>query len=191
MFLMIDNYDSFTYNIYQYLCELGADVIIKRNDAISIIEIKKLSPSHLIISPGPGTPNQAGISLSVISYFAGKIPILGICLGHQIIAQAFGASIIRAKKIMHGKVSTVYHNKQGIFQKINHPLNVTRYHSLIVEEKTLPKIFEITAWTSNNGNIDEIMGIKHKTLAIEGVQFHPESILSEQGHKLLNTFIMY
>ncbi|MGP1946984.1 MAG: aminodeoxychorismate synthase component II [Arsenophonus sp. NC-PG7-MAG3] len=192
MLLIIDNYDSFTYNLYQYLCELGVDVVVKRNDAITISEIETLAPTHLIISPGPCTPSTAGISLSVISYFSGKIPILGICLGHQAIGQTFNASLVKAREVMHGMVSAINHNQQGIFKGLNRPLQVTRYHSLVIDAGTLPATFEITAWTTlNNGNIDEIMGIRHKTLPIEGVQFHPESILSEKGHELLNNFLMY
>ncbi|WMY96061.1 MAG: aminodeoxychorismate/anthranilate synthase component II [Arsenophonus sp.] len=191
MLLIIDNYDSFTYNLYQYLCELGMNVLVKRNDAITISEIKKISPTHLIISPGPGIPNEAGISLDVISFFSGTIPILGVCLGHQAIAQVFGASIIRAKKVMHGKVSTIFHNQEGVFKKIKNPLKVMRYHSLVIEITTLSDIFEITAWTLYNGKINEIMGIRNKNLRIEGVQFHPESILTEQGHQLLNNFLRY
>ncbi|WP_348666442.1 anthranilate synthase component II [Arsenophonus symbiont of Ornithomya chloropus] len=191
MILIIDNYDSFTYNLYQYLCELGMDVLVKRNDAITIAEIKRFSPTHLIISPGPGIPNKAGVSLDIISFFSGVIPILGVCLGHQAIAQVFGASIIKAKKVMHGKVSTIFHNQEGVFKKLKNPLKVMRYHSLVIEITTLSNIFEITAWTLCNGKIDEIMGIRHKNLHIEGVQFHPESILSEQGHELLNNFLRY
>ncbi|MGP1959414.1 MAG: aminodeoxychorismate synthase component II [Arsenophonus sp. NC-TX2-MAG3] len=192
MLLIIDNYDSFTYNLYQYLCELGVDVVVKRNDAISVSEIETLAPTHLIISPGPCTPSTAGISLSAISYFSGKIPILGICLGHQAIGQTFNASLVKARKVMHGMISAINHNQQGIFKGLKCPLQVTRYHSLVIDIKTLPATFEITAWTTlHNGNIDEIMGIRHKTVAIEGVQFHPESILSEQGHELLNNFLMY
>ncbi|MFP3013622.1 MAG: aminodeoxychorismate synthase component II [Arsenophonus sp. NC-QC1-MAG3] len=192
MLLIIDNYDSFTYNLYQYLCELGVDVVVKRNDAITISEIETLAPTHLIISPGPCTPSTAGISLSVISSFSGKIPILGICLGHQAIGQTFNASVVKARKVMHGMVSAINHNQQGIFKGLNSPLQVTCYHSLVIDAGTLPDTFEITAWTTlNNGNIDEIIGIRHKTLPIEGVQFHPESILSEKGHELLNNFLMY
>ncbi|MDR5617159.1 aminodeoxychorismate synthase component II [Arsenophonus sp.] len=191
MLLIIDNYDSFTYNLYQYLCELGVDVVVKRNDAITISEIETLAPTHLVISPGPCTPNEAGVSLNTISYFAGKIPILGVCLGHQAIGQAFGASIVKAREVMHGKVSAIHHNQQGIFKGLNRLLQVTRYHSLVIDAGTLPATFEVTAWTLHDGNIDEIMGIRHKTLPIEGVQFHPESILSEQGHELLNNFLKY
>ncbi|WMY96693.1 MAG: aminodeoxychorismate/anthranilate synthase component II [Arsenophonus sp.] len=191
MLLIIDNYDSFTYNLYQYLCELGMDVLVKRNDAITILEIKKISPTHLIISPGPGIPDKAGISLDVISCFSGIIPILGVCLGHQAIAQVFGASIIRAQKVMHGKVSKIFHNQDGVFKNIKNPLQVMRYHSLVIDITTLSDVFEITAWTLYDGKINEIMGIRHKNLHIEGIQFHPESILTEQGHKLLNNFLKY
>lgn len=190
MLLMIDNYDSFTYNVVQYFGELGADVKVVRNDELSIADIEQLNPEHLVISPGPCTPNEAGISVAAIKHFAGKLPILGICLGHQSIGQAFGGNIIRAKQVMHGKVSKIYHNNQGVFAGLNNPFNATRYHSLVIEQKTIPDCLEITAWTENeNGEIDEIMGVRHKTLAIEGVQFHPESILTEHGHDLLNNFL--
>lgn len=190
MLLMIDNYDSFTYNVVQYFGELGADVKVVRNDELSIADIEKLNPEHLVISPGPCTPNEAGISVAAIKHFAGKLPILGICLGHQSIGQAFGGNIIRAKQVMHGKVSKIYHNNVGVFAGLNNPFNATRYHSLVIEQKTIPDCLEITAWTENeNGEIDEIMGVRHKTLAIEGVQFHPESILTEHGHDLLNNFL--
>ncbi|MFP3019385.1 MAG: aminodeoxychorismate synthase component II [Arsenophonus sp.] len=191
MLLIIDNYDSFTYNLYQYFCELGSDVLVKRNNTVTISEIEKLAPTHLVISPGPCTPNDSGISLNTISHFAGKIPILGVCLGHQAICQVFGGSIVKARKIMHGKVSAVYHNQKGIFKGLNRSLQVTRYHSLVIDFKRLPDVFEITAWTLRDGNFDEIMAIKHKTLSIEGVQFHPESILSEKGYELLSTFLNY
>ncbi|MFP3029363.1 MAG: aminodeoxychorismate synthase component II [Arsenophonus sp.] len=191
MLLIIDNYDSFTYNLYQYLCELGIYVVVKRNDAITISEIEKLAPTHLVISAGPCTPNEAGISLNTISYFADRIPILGVCLGHQAIGQAFYASVVKAREVMHGMVSAIHHNQQGIFKGLNCPLQVNRYHSLVIDIKTLPATFEVSAWTLDDGNIDEIMGIRHKTLPIEGVQFHPESILSEQGHELLNNFLNY
>ncbi|VAY02245.1 Aminodeoxychorismate synthase component 2 [Arsenophonus endosymbiont of Aleurodicus dispersus] len=191
MLLIIDNYDSFTYNLYQYLCELGVDVLVKRNDAITISEIETLAPIYLVISPGPCSPNEAGISLNIISYFSGKIPILGVCLGHQAIAQVFGASIVKAREVMHGKASAIYHNQKGILKGLNCPLQVTRYHSLVIDAVTLPATFEVTAWTLHDGEIDEIMGIRHKKLPIEGVQFHPESILSDQGHQLLNNFLKY
>lgn len=191
MLLIIDNYDSFTYNLYQYFCELGADVQVKRNDALSLSDIEQLSPSHLVISPGPCTPSEAGISLDAVSHFAGEIPILGVCLGHQAIGQAFGAQVVKARKVMHGKTTAIHHNQQGVFKGLNRPLTVTRYHSLVIAPETLPASFEVTAWSLHDGNVDEIMGIRHKTLPIEGVQFHPESILSEQGHELLNNFLKY
>ncbi len=191
MLLIIDNYDSFTYNLYQYFCELGADVQVKRNDAVSLSDIEQLSPSHLVISPGPCTPSEAGISLDAVSHFAGEIPILGVCLGHQAIGQAFGAQVVKARKVMHGKTTAIHHNQQGVFKGLNRPLTVTRYHSLVIAPETLPASFEVTAWSLHDGNVDEIMGIRHKTLPVEGVQFHPESILSEQGHELLNNFLKY
>ncbi|HEJ9533170.1 TPA: aminodeoxychorismate synthase component II [Proteus mirabilis] len=191
MLLLIDNYDSFTYNLYQYFCELGAEVVVKRNDEIGLKEIEKMMPSHLVISPGPCTPDEAGISLEAIQRFAGEIPILGVCLGHQAIGQTFGASVIRAREVMHGKNSLIHHNQQGVFKGLNRPLSVTRYHSLVIDATTLPVPFEVTAWSQHDGNVDEIMGIRHRTLPIEGVQFHPESILSEQGHELLNNFLKY
>lgn len=190
MLLIIDNYDSFTYNLYQYFCELGAEVKVVRNDEITLEEIEALSPSHLVISPGPCTPNEAGISLEAISHFAGKLPLLGVCLGHQAIAQAFGGNVIRAKQVMHGKTSQIRHNNKSVFVGLNMPLTVTRYHSLIVEAESLPDCFEITAWTENAaGEIDEIMGYQHRTLPIDAVQFHPESIKTEQGHELLANFL--
>ena len=185
MLLMIDNYDSFTYNLVQYLAEIGQEVEVVRNDKISIEEINKLNPQYIVISPGPCTPNEAGISLSLIEAFKGKIPILGVCLGHQSIGQAFGGKIIHAQTIMHGKTSKISHNNKGVFRGIKNPFIATRYHSLVIEKQTLPNCFDITAWTDDN----EIMGIKHKELAIEGVQFHPESILSEHGHDLLKNFL--
>ncbi|MEC6824796.1 aminodeoxychorismate/anthranilate synthase component II [Photobacterium piscicola] len=189
MLLLIDNYDSFTYNLYQYFCELGAEVVVVRNDEIDIAAIEALAPTHLVISPGPCTPNEAGISLQAIEYFAGKLPILGVCLGHQSLAQVFGGDVIRARQVMHGKTSPIYHTDCGVFKGLNNPLTVTRYHSLVVKAATLPDCFEITAWTELNGEFDEIMGIRHKMLALEGVQFHPESILTEQGHQLLANFL--
>lgn len=185
MLLMIDNYDSFTYNLVQYLAEIGQEVEVVRNDKISIEEINKLNPRYIVISPGPCTPNEAGISLELIEAFKGKIPILGVCLGHQSIGQAFGGKIIHAQTIMHGKTSKISHNNKGVFRGIKNPFIATRYHSLVIEKQTLPNCFDITAWTDDN----EIMGIKHKELAIEGVQFHPESILSEHGHDLLKNFL--
>ncbi|HIF9354525.1 TPA: aminodeoxychorismate/anthranilate synthase component II [Photobacterium damselae] len=190
MLLIIDNYDSFTYNLYQYFCQLGAEVKVVRNDEIDIAGIEALNPTHLVISPGPCTPNEAGISLAAIQHFAGKLPILGVCLGHQAMAQAFGATIVRAKQAMHGKTSPITHTDQSVFHGLNNPLTVTRYHSLVVQADTLPSEFMVTAWTTtSDGKRDEIMGICHKELALEGVQFHPESILTEQGHQLLANFL--
>ena len=185
MLLMIDNYDSFPYNLVQYLAEIGQEVKVVRNDKISIEEINKLNPQYIVISPGPCTPNEAGISLELIEAFKGKIPILGVCLGHQSIGQAFGGKIIHAQTIMHGKTSKISHNNKGVFKGIKIPFIATRYHSLVIDRESLPNCFDITAWTDDN----EIMGIKHKELAIEGVQFHPESILSEHGHDLLKNFL--
>ena len=190
MLLMIDNYDSFTYNLVQYFGELGQEVCVYRNDEISISEIETLKPNYIVISPGPCTPNEAGISLELIEKLAGKIPILGVCLGFQAIVQVFGGNIIGAQKIMHGKVSPIHHTGKGVFKNLKNPLNATRYHSLVAEKPTLPDCFEVTAWTNKeNGNIEEIMGVRHKSYAIEGVQFHPESILTEHGHQMLNTFL--
>ncbi|AJZ91480.1 anthranilate synthase component II [Klebsiella michiganensis] len=185
MLLLIDNYDSFTWNLYQYFCELGEEVLVKRNDDIGLDDIERLAPQKLVISPGPCTPTEAGISLAAINHFAGQLPILGVCLGHQAIAQAFGATIVRAEQVMHGKTSSISHNGSGVFRGLNNPLIVTRYHSLIVDPDTLPDCFEVTAWTDKQ----EIMGIRHRALDLEGVQFHPESILSEQGHALLANFL--
>lgn len=189
MLLLIDNYDSFTWNLYQYFCELGVEVSVVRNDAITLEEIEALPLTHLVISPGPCTPDESGISLAAIRHFAGRIPILGVCLGHQAIAQAYGAKVVRARQVMHGKTSAIQHTSCGVFRHLNNPLTVTRYHSLIVQRDTLPDEFEITAWSLRDGQPDEIMGFRHKTLALEGVQFHPESILSEQGHQLLRNFL--
>ena len=190
MLLMIDNYDSFTYNLVQYFGELGQKVNVYRNDEITVDEIENLKPRHVVISPGPCTPNEAGISLELIEKIAGKIPILGVCLGFQAIAQTFGGNIIGAQRIMHGKVSPIHHTGKGVFKGLKNPLNATRYHSLVAEQSTLPECLEVTAWTNNDsGSIEEIMGVRHKTLAIEGVQFHPESILTEHGHQMLNTFL--
>jgi anthranilate synthase component 2 len=190
MLLMIDNYDSFTYNVVQYFGELGADVKVVRNDEITIEEIEALNPEHLVISPGPCTPNEAGISVAAIKHFAGKLPILGICLGHQSIAQAFGGDIVRAGKVMHGKTSEMHHEDKGVFKGLSHPFTATRYHSLVIDKETLPDCLELTAWTQNeDGSIEEIMGVQHKTLPIQGVQFHPESILTQHGHDLLNNFL--
>ncbi|MBU1295515.1 MAG: aminodeoxychorismate/anthranilate synthase component II [Gammaproteobacteria bacterium] len=190
MLLMIDNYDSFTYNLVQYFRELGMDVQVYRNDEISIKDIERLAPSHLVISPGPCTPNEAGISLAAITTFAGKIPILGICLGHQSIGQVFGGEVIRAKNVMHGKTSLIYHQNTSVFSGLPNPQTATRYHSLVVSADSLPDCLEVTAWSQNaEGDREEIMGIRHKTLAVEGVQFHPESILTEAGHALLANFL--
>ncbi len=190
MLLMIDNYDSFTYNVVQYLGELGAEVNVYRNDCISIDEIKSLAPKQIVVSPGPCTPNEAGISKSVIEEFAGLIPILGICLGHQSIGQVFGGNIVRAGKVMHGKLSPIHHTGVGIFSGLPNPFVATRYHSLVIDKATMPDCLEITAWTENeSGEIEEVMGVRHKELAAEGVQFHPESILSEHGHQLLQNFL--
>ena len=184
--LVIDNYDSFTYNLVQYFAELGQDVKVFRNDKISVTEIDEMKPDYIVISPGPCTPNEAGISLEIVHYFQGKIPLLGVCLGHQSIVQAFGGKIIHAKKIMHCKTSKIGHDNQGIFANLSNPFTATRYHSLVVERESCPECFDITAWSTDD---NEIMGIKHKTLPIEGVQFHPESILTEHGHDLLKNFL--
>ncbi len=190
MILMIDNYDSFTYNIVQYLGELGAEVAVHRNDEITLDEIERMAPSHLVISPGPCTPTEAGISVAAIKHFAGKLPILGVCLGHQAIGQAFGGNIIRAKQIMHGKTSMVFHENKGVFEGLPNPFEATRYHSLVIERDTMPDGLEITAWTQNpDGSFDEIMGVRHRELNVEGVQFHPESILTEHGHDMLRRFL--
>ena len=190
MLLMIDNYDSFTYNVVQYFAELGADVKVVRNDEISIEEIQALAPTHLVISPGPCTPNEAGISMAAIEAFAGKIPVLGVCLGHQSIGQVFGGKIVRARQVMHGKTSPMHHHNSGVFSGLNNPLVATRYHSLVIDRASLPDCLEITSWTQlEDGSVDEIMGVRHKTLDVEGVQFHPESILSEQGHELFKNFL--
>lgn len=190
MILMVDNYDSFTYNVVQYLAELKAEVKVYRNDQITIAEIEQLAPEKIVISPGPCTPNEAGVSVDAIKHFAGKIPILGICLGHQSIGQAFGGEIVRAKQVMHGKTSMIYHNNSGVFAGLNNPYEATRYHSLVINQDTLPDCLEVTAWTQNeDGSRDEIMGVRHKELAVEGVQFHPESILTQHGHDLLENFL--
>ena len=185
MLLMIDNYDSFTYNLVQYLAELGQDVQVYRNDEIDLAKVKSLNPDHIVISPGPCTPNEAGISVPLIHEFAGKIPLLGVCLGHQSIGQAFGGKIVHAKQLMHGKTSLVHHKNIGGFKDLPNPYTATRYHSLVIERESIPDCLEITAWTDDG----EIMGVRHKTLAVEGVQFHPESILTEHGHELLNNFL--
>ena len=190
MILMIDNYDSFTYNVVQYLAELKADVKVYRNDEITIAEIEKLAPEKIVISPGPCTPNEAGVSVECINAFGGKIPILGICLGHQSIGQAFGSKIIRAKQVMHGKTSMIHHDNTGVFKDLSNPFEATRYHSLVIEQSSMPDCLEVNAWTENDdGSLDEIMGVRHKLLAIEGVQFHPESILTQHGYDLLNNFL--
>ncbi len=190
MLLMIDNYDSFTYNVVQYLGELKADVRVYRNDEISVADIRAMQPEKIVISPGPCTPNEAGVSMAVIEAFAGEIPLLGICLGHQSIGQVFGGRIVRARQVMHGKVSSIYHASQGVFKDLSNPFDATRYHSLVIEKESLPDCLEVTAWTqTDSGEIDEIMGVRHKTLAVEGVQFHPESILTDHGHDLLRNFL--
>lgn len=190
MLLMLDNYDSFTYNVVQYLGELGADVKVVRNDELTVAEIEALNPERIVVSPGPCTPNEAGVSLELIRHFAGKLPILGVCLGHQSIGQAFGGEVVRARQVMHGKTSPVFHENLGVFAGLNNPLTVTRYHSLVVKRETLPECLEVTAWTcKDDQSIDEIMGLRHRTLNIEGVQFHPESILTEQGHELFANFL--
>ncbi len=185
MLLMIDNYDSFTYNLVQYFGELEQDVAVYRNDAITLDEVAALKPRHIVISPGPCTPNEAGISVPLIKAFAGKVPILGVCLGHQAIGQAFGGKIVHAKHVMHGKTSAIRHNSDGVFRNLPNPLQATRYHSLVIERASLPDCLEITASTDD----DEIMGVRHRTLAVEGVQFHPEAILTESGHALLANFL--
>jgi anthranilate synthase component 2 len=188
--LMLDNYDSFTYNLVRYFRELGAEVVVYRNDEISLAEIERLAPSHIVISPGPCTPNEAGISMAAIAHFAGKIPLLGVCLGHQSIGQVFGGKVVRAKKVMHGKTSMVSHEQAGVFAGLVQPVEVTRYHSLVVEAHSLPACLEVTAWSLNAaGEKEAIMGLRHKTLDVEGVQFHPESVLTHQGHELLANFL--
>lgn len=190
MILMIDNYDSFTFNLVQYLGELGADVMVERNDQITLEEIEEIAPERIMLSPGPCTPSEAGISLDVINHFKGKLPIFGVCLGHQSIGQAFGGDIVRAEEIMHGKTSSMYHRGIGVFAGLKEPFEATRYHSLVIDQNTLPDCLEITAWTETEcGEVDEIMGVRHKEYAIEGVQFHPESILSEHGHDMLRNFL--
>jgi anthranilate synthase component 2 len=190
MILLIDNYDSFTYNVYQYLGELGAEVSVVRNDEITVAQIERLAPEKIVISPGPCTPNEAGISLEVIKRFAGDIPLLGICLGHQAIGQAFGGEVRRARTVMHGKTSPIHHEGKGVFRGLPQPMTATRYHSLIVGWDSLPDCLEVTAWTETpEGEKDEIMGLRHRTLPVEGVQFHPESIFSPQGKTLLENFL--
>jgi anthranilate synthase component II len=188
--LMIDNYDSFTYNLVQYFGELGQEVRVERNDAITVEQIEALAPSHVVISPGPCTPNEAGVSLQVFERLAGRIPILGVCLGHQALGQAFGGQVVRARQIMHGKTSMIRHQGQGVFEGLSDPFEATRYHSLVVAQETLPECLELTAWTENaDGSVDEIMGLRHRELRAEGVQFHPESILTRHGHDLLRNFL--
>ena len=190
MLLMIDNYDSFTYNLVQYFGELGADVNVIRNDEIDVDGISALSPDYLVISPGPCTPAQAGVSIAAIKAFAGKIPVLGVCLGHQSIGEAFGGKIVHAGQVMHGKTSPIFHADKGVFSGLENPLQATRYHSLVIEKSSLPDCLEITAWTENeNQEMDEIMGVRHKELDVQGVQFHPESILTEYGHQMLKNFL--
>ncbi|MDT8451119.1 MAG: aminodeoxychorismate/anthranilate synthase component II [Gammaproteobacteria bacterium] len=190
MLLMIDNYDSFTYNLVQYLGELGADVEVHRNDRITLEEIAQRAPERIMISPGPCTPDEAGVSMEVIRNFAGKVPILGVCLGHQSIGQVYGGKIVHAREIMHGKTSLIHHKGEYVFRGLKNPYTATRYHSLVIEKNTLPDCLEITAWTeTDNGEMDEIMGVRHRELAVEGVQFHPESILTECGHQLLQNFL--
>lgn len=192
MVLMLDNYDSFTFNLVQYLGELGVEVWVARNDQVTVAEIAARAPSHIVISPGPCSPTEAGISLDVIHAFAGKIPIFGVCLGHQAIGQAFGGQVVRAREVMHGKVSPIYHAGKGVFAGLPNPFEATRYHSLVVARAGLPEVLEITAWTEHaDGQIDEIMGLQHREFVVEGVQFHPESILTEHGHQQLRTFLTY
>jgi anthranilate synthase component 2 len=190
MLLMIDNYDSFTYNLVQYFGELGVEVRVFRNDQITIAQMEKLNPDQIVVSPGPCTPNEAGVSVEAIKNFAGKKPILGVCLGHQSIGQAFGGRIVHASAIMHGKTSMIHHNNSGVFKGIRNPFEATRYHSLVIEKQSLPDCLEVTAWTeTETGELDEIMGVRHREYAIEGMQFHPESILTEHGHDLLKNFL--
>lgn len=190
MILMIDNYDSFTYNIVQYLGELNQQVVVWRNDQHTLSDIEALNPAIIVIGPGPCDPDKAGISLATIQQFAGKIPVLGVCLGHQAIGQAFGGQVVRAGQVMHGRLSDIYHHNQGMFAGLPNPFVATRYHSLVIDKNSVPDCLEVTAWTQNpDGTIEEIMGVKHKTLAVEGVQYHPESILSEQGHEIFRNFI--
>lgn len=189
MLLMIDNYDSFTFNIVQYFGELGADVKVMRNDEIDVAGIASLKPDHLVISPGPCTPTEAGVSVAAIEAFSGKIPILGVCLGHQSIGQAFGGNIVHAREVMHGKTSPIHHHSTGVFSELPNPFEATRYHSLVIERSSLPDCLEVTAWTQKDGEVDEIMGVRHRELDVQGVQFHPESILTEHGHQMLKNFL--
>lgn len=190
MLLMIDNYDSFTFNLVQYFGELGSNVEVYRNDCITVEDIEQLKPDHIVISPGPCTPNEAGISMDVIRHLQGKAPILGVCLGHQSIGQVYGGKIVRAREVMHGRISPVFHTNFGVFQGLINPVATTRYHSLVIDKESLPDCLEVTAWTQfEDGGNDQIMGVRHKELPVEGVQFHPESIMTEQGHDLLNNFL--
>ena len=192
MVLMLDNYDSFTYNLVQYLGELGEEVWVARNDQVTVEEIEARAPTHIVVSPGPCDPDQAGISLEVIRHFAGKLPILGVCLGHQAIGQVFGGKVVRAREVMHGKVSPVYHTGEGVFEGLPNPFEATRYHSLVVARDSIPDVLEVTAWTQNpDGTVDEVMGFRHREYAVEGVQFHPESILTQHGHQQLKSFLRY
>ncbi len=190
MLLMIDNYDSFTWNLVQYFGELGEDVRVIRNDEMTLAAVRELKPAAIVISPGPGTPDDAGVSLEILEHLAGAVPIFGVCLGHQAIGQAFGGKVVRANEIMHGKTSPIHHDGRGVFRGLPNPFTATRYHSLVVEKTSLPGSLEVSAWTEHDdGSIDEIMGLRHRTLAVEGVQFHPESILTEHGHALLRNFL--
>ena len=190
MLVMIDNYDSFTYNLVQYFGELGMDIVVHRNDEITLEQLEALKPSHIVISPGPCTPQEAGVSVETIRHFTGKVPVLGLCLGHQSIGEAFGGRTVRAKKVMHGKLSDIHHNGEGVFNNLVSPFEATRYHSLVIEQETLPDCLEVTAWTlDKNGKLDEIMAVKHKDFPVQGVQFHPESILTEHGHAMLLNFL--
>ncbi|MBJ9441141.1 aminodeoxychorismate/anthranilate synthase component II [Acinetobacter baumannii] len=190
MLLMIDNYDSFTYNIVQYFGELNQEVKVVRNDQVTLEDIERWQPKYLVIGPGPCSPSEAGISIPAINHFAGKIPLLGVCLGHQSIGQAFGGKIVRAKTVMHGRLSDMYHSNKGIFSNLPNPFSATRYHSLVIDQETLPDCLEVTCWTNEaDGSMEEIMGVKHKTLPVEGVQFHPESILSQHGHQIFKNFL--
>ena len=190
MLLMIDNYDSFTYNLVQYLGELGAEVVVRRNDEVTLAEIEAMAPHHIVISPGPATPNEAGVSMDVIRHFGPHVPLLGVCLGHQCIGQVFGGRIVHAGELMHGKASPIHHTGAGVFRGIESPFRATRYHSLVIQKSSAPAVLEVTAWTEKTpGAVDEIMGVRHRELPIEGVQFHPESILTEHGHDILRNFL--
>ena len=190
MLLMIDNYDSFTYNLVQYLGELGAEVRVYRNDALSVADVERLKPERVVISPGPCTPNEAGISVELIRKLGGKLPILGVCLGHQAIGMAYGGRVSHAGRVMHGKVSAIHHRSAGVFRELPNGFEATRYHSLVIDKESLPDCLEVTAWTENeDGSVEEIMGVRHKALPVEGVQFHPESILTQHGHALLRNFL--